>query len=200
MKPDFNLLDAFKIFDFKGIGNVSVQDIIQALKDNLNFHDFTHDDIYLLFRRFDKNQDGKLNFQEFSNMILPVSREYAALLTDRPDYYMSRGVSPMQFFNHETRNEFRQLWSVMFKTERSCENLRQNLRSRPYFNLKQAFAFMDTDLDGFLQIEDFREFLGNFGFYATERELQGIIHKCDKNVNGRITFAEFVDEFQPKLS
>jgi len=62
LKPDFNLLDAFKIFDTKGIGNVSVQDMIVALKENLNFHDFTHDDIYLLFRRNDKNNDGKLNF------------------------------------------------------------------------------------------------------------------------------------------
>ena len=28
LMPDFNLLDAFKIFDTRGIGNVSVQDII----------------------------------------------------------------------------------------------------------------------------------------------------------------------------
>ncbi len=28
LKPDFNLLDAFKIFDTRGTGNVSVQDII----------------------------------------------------------------------------------------------------------------------------------------------------------------------------
>lgn len=62
MKPDFNLLDAFKIFDSRGIGNVSVQDIITALKENLGFHEFSHDDVYLLFRRHDKNSDGKLNF------------------------------------------------------------------------------------------------------------------------------------------
>ena len=54
---------------------------------------------------------------------------------------------------------------------------------------------MDTDLDGYLTLEDFREFLANQGFYATERELQGIVNKVDRNNNGRITFAEFVDEF-----
>ena len=54
---------------------------------------------------------------------------------------------------------------------------------------------MDTDMDAHLCLEDFREFLANHGFYATERELQGIFFKCDKNQNGRITFAEFVDEF-----
>jgi len=58
---------------------------------------------------------------------------------------------------------------------------------------------MDTDLDGYLTLEDLREFLANNGFYATERELQGVMHKCDRNNNGRVTFSEFVDEFQPKL-
>jgi len=54
---------------------------------------------------------------------------------------------------------------------------------------------MDTDIDGYLSLEDFREFLANNGFYATERELLGIMHKVDRNNNGRITFSEFVDEF-----
>lgn len=92
LMPDFNLLDAFKIFDSRGIGNVSVQDIIEALKQNMGFNEFTHDDVYLLFRKHDRNQDGKLNFTEFSNAILPLSKEYAALLTDRPDFYMSRNL------------------------------------------------------------------------------------------------------------
>ena len=132
-------------------------------------------------------------------MILPVSKEYAALLTDRPDLYLSRGVPLSQYFNMETRNEIRNLFSALFRVERSCETLRVTLRQRPYFNIKEAFSYMDTDLDGYLTLEDFREFLANSGFYATERELQGIVNKVDRNNNGRITFAEFVDEFQPKL-
>jgi Ca2+-binding EF-hand superfamily protein len=79
------------MFDATGTGNASVQDVIVSLKE-IGFHEFTHDDVFLLFRRHDSNGDGKLNFQEFSNVLLPVSKEYAALLTDRPDFYMSRGV------------------------------------------------------------------------------------------------------------
>jgi len=30
---------------------------------------------------------------------------------------------------------------------------------------------MDTDMDGYLTLDDLREFLANNGFYATEREL-----------------------------
>jgi Ca2+-binding EF-hand superfamily protein len=92
LKTDFNLLDAFKIFDSRGAGNISVQDITSGLREILGVSNFNHDDVYLLFRRHDANSDGKLNFSEFSNMILPISKEYAALLTDRPDFYMSRNV------------------------------------------------------------------------------------------------------------
>ena len=124
LKTDFNLLDAFKLFDTRGSGNVSVQDIIAGLRERLGFADFTHDDVYLLFRRHDVNNDGKLNFSEFSNMLLPMSKEYAALLTDRPDFYMSRNVPVTQFFNVDTRNEFRNAWAANFRCERACEQLR----------------------------------------------------------------------------
>ena len=91
------------------------------------------------------------------------------------------------------------MWAALFKCERSCEVLRSCLRARPYFNLKQAFTFIDRNGIGNITLEDLREYLGNNGFFATERELQGIIQKCDKNGDGRINFNEFVDEFQPKL-
>lgn len=58
---------------------------------------------------------------------------------------------------------------------------------------------MDRDGDGFVTLEDLREFLSNNGFFATERELQGIMQKCDKDGDNRIAFSEFVDELSPKL-
>ena len=78
--------------------------------------------------------------------------------------------------------------------------LRGGLRARPYFNLKAAFSFLDRNANGQVSLDDIREFLANNGFFATERELQGIMVKCDKNGDGRINFNEFIDEFQPKLN
>jgi Ca2+-binding EF-hand superfamily protein len=55
LKTDFNLLDAFKIFDARGAGNISVQDITNGLREVLGVSNFNHDDVYLLFRRHDAN-------------------------------------------------------------------------------------------------------------------------------------------------
>jgi len=112
---------------------------------------------------------------------------------------MSRNVPISQYFNSDTKAQFRSLWQALFKCERGCEVLRAALRQRPYFNIKAAFAFMDRSNYGSIGIDDLRDFLANNGYYATERELICLISKADRTGDGRITFNEFVDEFQPKL-
>ena len=99
LKSDFNLFDAFRMFDFKGAGEVSAQDLSDGLARHLLFNDYTSDDIYLVFRRLDRESKGRLSFNDFSNAVLPFSREYAALVTDRPDYYSKRERDCTRFFN-----------------------------------------------------------------------------------------------------
>ena len=59
----------------------------QALIENLDFVDFSIDDLFLIFNRFDRSRLGYLAFNDFKRLILPFSREYATLVSDRPDYY-----------------------------------------------------------------------------------------------------------------
>ena len=69
-------------------------------------------------------------------MILPFSREYANLVTDRPEYYCRRERDPRRYFTVDTRYELQGMWSVLFKAERKLEELRLRLKQRPYFNLE----------------------------------------------------------------
>ena len=75
----------------------------QALIENLDFVDFSIDDLYLLFERFDRNKVGYLAFNDFKRVILPFSREYASLVSDRPDIYnRNHPLERSTFFNQET--------------------------------------------------------------------------------------------------
>lgn len=58
---------------------------------------------------------------------------------------------------------------------------------------------MDRAHVGSLGTDEFRAFLSDNGFFATERELYGLIAKADKTGDARVSFKEFVDEFSPKL-
>lgn len=62
LKSDFNMVDAFKMLDLRGGGLLTQQDLSDGLHASLGFTDFSMDEIYLLFRRFDKNGQGQLTY------------------------------------------------------------------------------------------------------------------------------------------
>jgi Ca2+-binding EF-hand superfamily protein len=46
---------------------------------------------------------------------------------------------------------------------------------------------------------EIRDIMAHFGFYATDREMRGLIYKLDHDGDGRICLKEFIDEITPKL-
>ena len=58
LRPDFNLLDFFRVFDVDAKGAVSSGDIDDGFK---KFGVFPHkDELYLFVRRYDRDNDGKI--------------------------------------------------------------------------------------------------------------------------------------------
>jgi Ca2+-binding EF-hand superfamily protein len=60
LKPDFNLLDAFKIIDSDNKGWVSFQELSEVLHRNLEIDTFSvggMENLDLLFKRYDTNKD-----------------------------------------------------------------------------------------------------------------------------------------------
>ena len=72
LRPDFNLVDTFKMFDVKSLGGISKQDFMDGLRANINFIEYVPDDVQLLFKRFDKGL-GHMNFNGFGDAVLPLT-------------------------------------------------------------------------------------------------------------------------------
>ena len=145
------------------------------------------------------NQNGKLTFVEYCNAITPLSPEYAQLITGRPEFYSLKSLDPAEYFNVDTRNELRNFWKVVLQNERASECIRARIAKRPHFNLKQAFSYCDKDSDGVVTPKDIRDMLSENGYFATEKELHLIMHKFDKDRDGKICLSEYADELLPKL-
>ena len=64
-------MECFKIFDRTSRGFVTLSDLKDSLKYLLGYEYKSTEEAYLLFKRFDKDQDGKLNYQEFSAIFIP---------------------------------------------------------------------------------------------------------------------------------
>lgn len=65
--------------------------------------------------------------------------------------------------------------------------------------MRAAFSLIDRDADGFIRNCELRDFLADHGFYATERELAGLMVRMDMDKDNRISFVEFQEQFTPKL-
>jgi len=77
---DFNLFDAFKVFDSNNNGHLEFHEVRHALND-LGIYP-TVDDLDLLFKRYDTSKDGRLQFNEFSNAILARDSYHHIWLTE----------------------------------------------------------------------------------------------------------------------
>jgi len=78
-------LDAFREFDSTGKGFISRLDLELALNDIGIFP--SRDELYLIFKRADTDNDGLVRYAEFIKVISPQSSEYAALLNKRSPHY-----------------------------------------------------------------------------------------------------------------
>jgi hypothetical protein len=121
LKPDFNLLDAFKMIDLNNSGVLSLQELSENLNrmfeiDTLSVNGL--ENMQLFLRRYDTNRDGRLSLAEFCKAFTPLGREYAGLVEGRAEFYGKRGINPRDFFNTDTRRYVRNLWQTLLFTER----------------------------------------------------------------------------------
>ena len=74
-KPDFNLVDAFQIFDQPRYGQVDVHQL-QAGLNAIGIYP-TFDECELIITRYDKSGDRRLNIAEFEQMFLAKDAYYS---------------------------------------------------------------------------------------------------------------------------
>ena len=79
------------------------------------------------------------------------------------------------------------------------ESLRSRLHARQYLNFRDIFEMCARSRTGLILASDLREVLAEHGFYATERELQGLMYRLDRDGDQCVSFQDFMDELQPKL-
>ena len=156
------------------------------------------DDIYLFVKRYDTNQDGRLRFSEFGDAFVPKSAVYASALNSRKANYLPLGYPRTEYFSRDTRDLYLRTLKLHFSLEASAEFVRKRLFRRPGFNASDAFAACDFDKNGYITRDEFKTLLREYGFYATETEVQYLLERYDRNQDGKISYSEFIDEILPK--
>ena len=195
-KSDFNLYDAFNIFDVPRYGSITVHELQSGL-NAIGVYP-TYDECELFITRYDKNGDRRVNFSEFSAAFCAHDSYYSSLVNRRPSNYVPRPIRRDDVFLPNTAYEFQAMWRTHFRVENASESLRQRLAARPGFNAYEAFNSLDLNGDGSLSAEEIRRMIESRGYFVSYKEVEQVVSKMDRNRDGRVTFAEFSEETRQK--
>lgn len=66
------------------------------------------------------------------------------------------------------------------------------------FSIHDAFNALDLNENGFITLDEFKDVLENYGIFATKNELVGLVKRYDKNMDGKVSYSEFMNEMTPK--
>jgi len=196
LRPDFNLLDFFRTFDIEARGTISSNEFNEGLKKFGVYP--TKEQLYLFLRRFDKDNDGKLRFSDFTEVFTCKQQEYATLLNNRTPVNADLRLDINQVFSEETKKTITKALRMQLENEASTETLKQKLARQYKYNVHEAFTYLDVKEDGVITIEEIGEVFDKNDFYATQKELKYLMERLDTNKDGKITYTEFVQEMTPK--
>lgn len=58
---------------------------------------------------------------------------------------------------------------------------------------------IDRKGHGYLTAHDFRDVLADAGFYATDRELAGLMYRMDQDKDNKVVLQEFTNQLMPRM-
>jgi Ca2+-binding EF-hand superfamily protein len=141
-----------------------------------------------LVKFFDSDEDGRLAFQDFIQMLLPCEENNLRnVALDRPSHRVGRHDGLPQDIERGIAEIFDRELDLM----RRQDILKRDCFSRYDFNLHAAFKSVDRYNDGRIDSNVLGNFFRNCGHFATEREILQILRRIDTDGDARLSFKEF---------
>ena len=101
-------------------GFITPMEILNFIRDN-NVHDMTEADCYYLVKFFDSDEDGRLHYPDFMQMVLPCDNNVLrSAATQRPNAIIGRG----DFLTLDVERDLTQLLVAEIEMHRASERLK----------------------------------------------------------------------------
>jgi Ca2+-binding EF-hand superfamily protein len=185
----------FNIFDRDQDGSITIEDVqvvmdsFQFLKDELEFPSI--EQIRIAFDRFDENRNGKIEFNEFINILKsagavantpPPSTSPSFVNNMASNYYGQQKISNST--NSSNMNNHHDYY-------RNANDATTNSSNDPVkSNMQQLFDQFDKDHDGKITKNELRFVMCNLfpDEVITDQDITDMLHAADLDKNGFIDF------------
>ena len=197
LRTDFNMTDAYKMFNrssaFKK--GIDCDDFFHALVYGLGLA-ITKDEMFILFYKLDKDGDGKLCFSEVCDCFVPKDPEYQTIVNTRGGFYGGE-TNTSKYFAGPTRQSIKDFLRAYIDAEVSIELIRQRVVNKLGVKPDLAFNVCDKDKKGYIIMDDMREFLKSTNMYPSEKNMQLLYSRFDRDEDQIVTYEEFVTALTP---
>ena len=168
---------------------VTSVEILNFLRDN-GIHNVTEADCYYVVKFFDSDVDGRLNYPDFMQMVLPCDNpQLRAAATQRPNVYISK----FDYLTLDVERDLTKLIMHEIELHRKSEKLRQHLESALDYSEEAVYGAVDDWGYGFVDARNLKSFFRNNKYKATDEDCIAIIRRLDLDADSKLTKEEFLN-------
>ena len=192
LNPDFNCEDAFRLFELDGRGYLDKDDLKYGLNTIGIFP--TDQELRLLMKRFDLQNQGGINYADFFDIIVPFEKEYRMMVEDR----IPRSCCPCRspdVFSYRTMSTLKDLFNFIIDAENDINNMRRTFGTLR-LKLRDIFGLLDQSRNGYFNNDEFIDYLIKENLLVVNKDADLLFIRLDKNRNGKIDYKEIEDEVQ----
>jgi len=163
-------------------------ELLNMIRDN-NVHDMTEADCYYLVKFFDSDEDGRLHYPDFMQMILPCDN---TLLRSRATQRPNGQINPGDFLTLDVERDLTNLLVSEIELHRASEKLKQQLESQLDYSVEGIYQVVDDWRYGYIDIRNLYRFFKNNRSKATEEDCIAIIRRLDLDADSKLSREEFL--------
>lgn len=145
--------------------------------------------IRLIFVRNDYDNDGIINFFEFSELFAPFSNSLREQMNRRP----AKSIASIVEYGDATKKALESCLRAVADYEKETDLTREVTQHRLY----SLYNLIDQSNKGILVFQDLKDVLEKYGSFSNDQELLALIRRFDFNKDGKISLTEFIDQMSP---
>eukprot|EP00347_Sterkiella_histriomuscorum_P009319 403341661 len=194
LQLDFEPYAAFKRIDRLNQDKINAHDICNFLKENMV--DYADEvECFYMFRYFDKDNDGYLDFDDFLQLTLPADDiQKRAETAQRPNYRVGKDQRLPKHIEFELSRLIEKEMHYHVKVEIE----KKTFERQPDFNTVASFTIIDSQKYGFLDFDNMKKFLQKFKKEIKKPDINAIIRRLDIDGDNKISFREFSQGLTPE--
>ena len=193
IRDDFNIEDAFRIFEINGRGYLTEDD----LKYGLNAFGIypKPSELHLFVKRYDLKNESVLSFADFFDMVTPYEKPYRSMLERRPPKSCYSCHYPNVFL-FTTRLMLKQLFIMLIDIENKFNYIKKDftgVRSK----LREIFNEIDVKNVGYFNEKELEVYLHKNNIFSSIKDTYLLFIHLDKNRDGKVDYFELEKEITP---